>query len=51
MSILTCRSEVLCRIHVLDYAGYTAPTRQHELAHTDHTDRTDQGHIRHAWQI
>ena len=24
--------------HVLDYADYTAPTRQHELDHTNHTD-------------
>ena len=33
--------------HVLaaDHAGYTAPTRQHELDHTNHTDRTDQGSI------
>ena len=47
---LTCRSEMLCRIctnstdpthrnHVLDYAGYRAPTTQHELDHTDHTDQ------------
>ena len=26
---------------MLDHAaGYTAPTRQHELDHTDHTDHT-----------
>ena len=39
---------MLCRIWiaqiqprkvVLDHAGYTAPTRQHELDHTDHTDQ------------
>ena len=47
---LTCRNEMLCRIcvahvpprkHVPDHAGYTAPTRQHELDHTDRTDHTD----------
>ena len=27
--------------HVLHHAGFTAPTRQHELDHTDHTDHTD----------
>ena len=51
-SILTCRYEMLCRIcvvqiqprkHALDRAGYTAPTRQRELDHTDHT--TDQESI------
>ena len=30
---------------VLDHAHYTAPTRQHELDHTVHTDHTDQEHI------
>ena len=25
--------------HVLDHAEYTAPTGQHELDHTDHTDQ------------
>ena len=47
---LTCRYEMcgICivqiqpRKHVLDHAGYTASTRQHELDHTDHTDHTDQ---------
>ena len=43
--------EMICRIcivhiqprkHVLDHEGYAAPTRQHELNHTDHTDHTDQ---------
>ena len=32
------------RKHILNHAGYTAPTRQHELdhkAHTDHTYHTD----------
>ena len=33
------------------HAGYTAPTRQHELDHTDHTDHTDQEYICPAWQI
>ena len=28
------------RKHVLDHAGYAAPTRQQELEHTDHTDHT-----------
>ena len=27
--------------HVLHHAGFTAPTRQHELDHTDHADHTD----------
>ena len=62
---LNCRYEMLCRIcvvqiqprkHALDRAGYTAPTRQHELDHTDHTDRTDHTDQEHiyicpAWQI
>ena len=48
--MLTCRRDMLCRIcvvqiqprkHVPDHAGYTAPTRQHELDHTDRTDHTD----------
>ena len=26
---------------LIDHAGYTAPTRQHELYHTDHTDHTN----------
>ena len=30
------------RKYALDHAGYTAPTRQHELNRTDHTDHTDQ---------
>ena len=29
------------RKRVLDHAGCTTPTRQHELDHTDHTDHTD----------
>ena len=42
--ILTCHCEMLCRIcivqiqpmkHVLHFAHYMAPTRQHELDHTD----------------
>ena len=33
----------------LDRADYTAPTRQHELYHTDHTDHTDNtDHADHA---
>ena len=36
------------RKHVPDHAVYTAPTRQHEL---DHTDHTDQESICQAWQI
>ena len=60
IDILTCRSEVLCRLCrvqiqpsklVVDYADYTAPTRKHELDHTDHTDHTDQESICLAWQI
>ena len=53
--ILTCPYGVLRRIcivqiepwkHVMvDDAGYTAPTRQHELDHTDHTDHTDHEYI------
>ena len=52
--IVPCRSEVLCRIcivqvqprnPVLDGADYTAPTRQDEL------DHTDQKHIFPGWQI
>ena len=27
------------RKHVLDHGGYSAPARQHELDHTDHTDQ------------
>ena len=27
--------------NVVDHAGYTASTRQHELDHIDHTDHTD----------
>ena len=59
-SILTCRYEMLCRIcvvqiqprkHALDYAGYTAPTQQHELDHTDHTDHTDQESVFPVWQM
>ena len=29
------------RKHELDHADYTAPSRQHDLDHTDHTDHTD----------
>ena len=45
------------RKHVPDHADYTAPTRQHELNHTDyidhtdHIDHTDQESICPAWQI
>ena len=39
-----CIVHIHPRTHVLDHAGYTAPT-QHELGHTDHTDHTDQEHI------
>lgn len=51
---LTCRSEMLSMIctvqihpskHVLDDAGYTAHTRQHEPDHTKHTYHTDQESI------
>ena len=31
--------------HVLDHAGFTVSTRQHELHHTDHIDHTDQESI------
>ena len=37
-----CVVQIQPRKHALDHAGYTAPTRQHELDHTDHTDHTDQ---------
>ena len=37
-----CILQILPRKHVLDLADYMAPTRQHEL---DHTDRTDQEYI------
>ena len=33
--------QIRSRKHALDHAGYTAPTRQHVLDHTDHTDHTD----------
>ena len=33
------------RKYVLNHAGYTATTRQHELDHTDHTDHTDQRNL------
>ena len=36
-----CVVQIQPRKHVLDHAGYTAPTRQHELDHTDHTDHTN----------
>ena len=35
--------------NVLHHAGYTAPTRQHELDHTNHTDHTDQEYVCPAW--
>ena len=38
-------AQIQPRKHGLDDAGYTAPTRQHELDHTDHTDHTDQEYI------
>ena len=37
-----CTVQVQPSQHVRDHAGYTAPTRQHQLDHTDHTDHTDQ---------
>ena len=40
-----CIVKIQPRKHVLHHAGYTAPTRQHELDHTDHTDHTDQEYI------
>ena len=53
-----CRYGMLCRTcivqtqptkHVLDHVGRTAPTRQHELDHTDHPDQesTDLSVINH----
>ena len=36
-----CAAHIQPKIHALDRAGYTAPTRQHELDYTDHTDHTD----------
>ena len=30
---------------MLDHANYKAPTRRHELDHTDYTDRTDNDFI------
>ena len=46
-----CVVQIQPRKHTVDGAGYTAPTRQHELDHTDHTDHTDQEYICPAWQI
>ena len=46
-----CIAQIKPRKHVLDYADYAAPTRQHEVDHTDHTDHTDQEYICSAWQI
>ena len=43
-----CTGQIQPRKNVLDYADFVAPTRQHEL---DHTDHTDQGSIFPAWQI
>ena len=53
--MLTCRYEmrriktvqIQPRQHILliDHAGYTGPTSQHELDHTDHTDHTDRESI------
>ena len=46
-----CMSQIQPSKHVLDDAGYTAPTRQHELDYTDHadhtyhTDHTDQAYL------
>ena len=46
LHILSCLCDLLCGIcieqirpreRVVDHAGYTAPSRQHELDHTDHT--------------
>ena len=53
LQVLTCRDDRLCRIYLhstdpsqetcatVDNADCTAPTRQHELDHTDRTDHTD----------
>ena len=50
-SIVTVVAQTQPRKPVLDHAGYTAPTRQHELNHTDHTDHTDQESIYLPWNI
>ena len=45
---MLCRiwiAQIQLRKLVLDHADYTAPTRQHELSHTDHTDHTDQEYV------
>ena len=49
---MRCCAGSVCSTHptqerrsTVGHAGYTAPTRQHELDHTDHTDHTDQAHI------
>ena len=48
-----CTVQIHPRKHVRDHAGFTAPTRQHELDHTDHThhthhtDHTDHPHHTH----
>ena len=52
---MTCRYDVLCGIclHSTDPAQeipsessiFTAPTRQHELDHTDHTEHTGEEHV------
>ena len=46
-------AQIQPRKHVLDDAGYcTAPTRQHELDHTEHTDHTDHtDHTNHIQTI
>ena len=40
-----CIVQIQPRKHVLDHAVFVAPTRKHELDHTDHTDYTDQEYI------
>ena len=36
-----CTVKIHPGTHVLDRADHVAPTRKHELAHTDHTDHAD----------
>ena len=43
-----CIVQIQPRKHVLvDHAGYAAPTRQHELDHTDHTDQEAISALKH----
>ena len=41
MVLTVCIAQIQRWKDVRDHAGFTAPTRQHELHHTHHTDHTD----------